>query len=255
MKLSLLLQRKETLRASLEQLNQEIKVAASTENYISAQKTLTADATKLTRNVNESDFLAEIGNLARTSDVEILTLAPGPNKISEIFNIYPFQIVLLGSYAALTKFVDLLLENNYFFTLPNFNLKVDPNNQIFTEQILLTGTIVGYTLTNFDPKMIQYREPPKRSKKSFLSLRNPFLAQPTNSKKLNLQDQALLANLKFIGNINAAKKDLAIVSDGEGRIYQLTVGDHIGLHQSRILRISNAGIYTENAEDNLLLGN
>ena len=159
----------------------------------------------------------------------------------EWFLIYPVKLEIKGTYKKLLMFINNVLRLPYLVTIEDLNLQKKKDDDADDLNMLVFLTV--YKNKHSVAGKI-------KSASIHISERDIF-KQEIYKKNLYLW---LSKELQFLGLITQAKTTFGVVSDPMGGIYRVTIGDKIGLNQSKITAVDECSITTTKKEDNIYRG-
>jgi len=237
------------------------------------------------------EIIASLSQAAAQTQVVLTSIKPEINEQKNMLQIFPVTIALNGHYQQIINFINLIAEHSYFMVFNKIIMQPEANS--LTLQATLQ-TVQSVTENKISPKIIAKNQSAisaliysqqsgitarrlgasgrsvfgsymtatsddannagNLSAKSITKLRDPF---NNEGKTLKVADITRWpsSSLTFLGVYNIANKNWAIVTDPNGFIYQVTIGDRIGSMQSQIIAIDKNTIETTNAIDNVYRSN
>lgn len=220
-------------------LLQEKIIALNTAILTSKQKIhnftkLSNNATKkfTTINFNFDQYLAEIDNIANKSHVKIILLKPFVMN-SKVNSTIATAITIKGNYQELVKFIFGVKSIKYLTLFNNLSLKKISDDQ---DELLLEGVLYSYEYA-INSKIFYTN--------NISQLHNPFNFVVEKNKNKKLTNFAC-NQFKFIGLIKQHNKNDAVLIDPLGHVFQVGLGDKIGLNKNKIIRIKRDTIILDN---------
>jgi Tfp pilus assembly protein PilO len=199
-------------------------------------------ATKLKQFAGDFDITDILNGLEKAtvySQIELQTLEPQTSKEDEFFIIYPIKIKISGSYKNLLGFVNNVFKQPYFIAFEELVLQKKASND-------------GGDELNMQALIAVYRNKTSAAKSTTNepSLQNNItISLPENdifTKTIAKTNLFLWATkeLTFLGIIKQNQNIYGFISDPMGEVHRVSVGDKIGLKQSKITVIDEHGITT-----------
>ncbi|MCL5261011.1 MAG: pilus assembly protein PilP [Gammaproteobacteria bacterium] len=203
------------------------------------------------------EIIAALSQAAAQCQVVLTSIKPGISKQKNLLQIFPITIALKGHYQQIINFINLIAEHNYFMLFDKIIMQPETNSLTLQATLqtmqLATENQISTKISVKTPTAITALIYSQQSgiPKSITNLRDPF---NNESKTADLTSWPS-SSLTLLGVYQIANKNWAIVTDPNGFIHQVTIGDHIGSRQSPIIAINKNAIETTNAIDNVYRSN
>jgi Tfp pilus assembly protein PilO len=204
-----------------------------------------------------TDVLQDIARTAAADKFDLNNIHPEPMQTIAGENVYPLGFTAILNYRQLLAFCKLMLKFDYPVLIDELSIQKTNN----AEELFLQAKIVAYQnaellLTRHNGSLADGGQEKTEQKrllryKAKLSIvRDPFVAA-SNAVTYDLAQWAS-NELKFLGIFQQGEGTFGIVEDPLGNVYHVTYGMRIGATHSKILQITEQGIVTEHAADNIL---
>lgn len=204
-----------------------------------------------------ADVLQDVARAAAADKFDLNNIHPEAAQAIAGEKTFPLGFTAILNYQQLLTFCKLMSKFDYPVLIDELNIQKTNN----AEELFLQAKIIAYQ--NKEPLLTvnnsnaagawQKKAEQKRSlrhKEKLNIIRDPFVAA-SNAASFDLAQWAS-NELKFLGVFQKADSTFGIVEDPLGNVYHVTYGMRIGAKHSKILQITEQGIVTEHAEDNIL---
>lgn len=185
------------------------------------------------------DVLTNLDKALAEAQVTASLFEPQITRESEWLTVYPVKLEISGGYQNLLKFINNVLKQPYLTMVEDIAIQKNGEDEGLNMRVLLAVYQEKKRVTYLIDQATASIQLAKRDifKKSDIEI-NLFL---WSSKEL-----------VFLGIIKRGGKTFGVISDPQGNVHKVTVGDRLGLGQSKIITIDDGGVMVANAMDNVM---
>lgn len=211
-----------------------------------AQKSQVEDTAASNFIENMASMITLLERAMHDSNLEPYLFEPLPTQETQWFTVYPIRLEFDGMYKNLLSFLNQVLRLPYLVVVDDLVLRKKTTNDS-------DGLNIRVVLTIYKNKFVFSKEfiPASLDDFSISDDDRDIFSQIKARGSLHLW---ATQELHFLGLIKQNQKMVGIVGDPVGGVYQVMVGDKIGLNQTKIISIDKCKIVTANQLDNISRG-
>lgn len=201
---------------------------------------------KVCRIYDYTEEISEINTMSFSSHLDLLKIKPEMQFNWNDYEIYPLEITLLGTYKDFIFFTEKMRGSRYFLFFEN--LIISPANNLLVFQGLLF--LVHYSRCN--NWQISAIKSDSTENNYFVNIRDPFFDNSILLQNI-IPDltKIQISCIRYLGNIKASNKIIAVVEDMNGLVSYIREGDIIGINHLRVTKITTDTIYTSDKSQNI----
>jgi Tfp pilus assembly protein PilP len=162
------------------------------------------------------------------------------------FAIYPVRLLTSGKFRDLVVVISALSQLKYFVALQAYKISIDKN------ELQLEVNLFAYKNKNGKSVFTAKSTPQKSINSNAVLLDNPFktFGDSFSTSKADITKWEI-KDLIIVGVIKEHATTIAVIQDPLDYVYHVAVGDKVGLQKTRVLKVTDKCVFTENASQKI----
>ncbi len=185
-----------------------------------------------------TEIIEAILQASKASGLVVQTIQPATRQMNQAINTNPIHLILLGKFAQLVNFFEILSHYSLPIVLKDFSLRSLPSELVQMDMQFLGVYIGGFGNSKGGWSKMQNSD-------FKLNLRDPFEVPAVNSKVNN--DFASIYQMKYVGYLQQDNFFWGFLMLPSGKTIHVSQGDILGVEKMRVVSLDINQIKFENS--------